>query len=214
MVSPAASSRGRTAWSREEDDLIREHVRQRGLHWRNAEQQFPGRSDDAIRNRFKRLTEEATPRACTDAPRSQSDDAEKRVSWTSKEDALIVQTIQKNKKTSWTALHTLLPSRTPHAIRNRFNRLMRSLGLNGNAACPGTTDCKADATAIAPPTAAAPDATIESSDGMGSGHAVHVDRLLALPMLTEIAMTQFAMGTQCALTARNVSTLQNIVTAL
>lgn len=57
--STRASSINRRAWSQEEDDTIRQCVTQMGMRWRLIAPLLPGRSDDSVRNRWKRLKEEA-----------------------------------------------------------------------------------------------------------------------------------------------------------
>ena len=57
--SAHASSINRRTWSAEEDDTIRKCVEQMGPRWRQIAPLLPGRSDDSVRNRWKRLKEEA-----------------------------------------------------------------------------------------------------------------------------------------------------------
>lgn len=45
----------RRVWSREEDFYIRRHVAELGCQWRRIAAGLPGRSDDAVRNRWNRL---------------------------------------------------------------------------------------------------------------------------------------------------------------
>ena len=47
----------RKEWSSIEDDLIRQGVQRLGCKWRAIAAQLPGRSDDAVRNRWRRLQE-------------------------------------------------------------------------------------------------------------------------------------------------------------
>jgi hypothetical protein len=47
----------RKEWSPEEDEVIRQSVHAHGCRWRRIALQLPGRSDDAVRNRWTRLTE-------------------------------------------------------------------------------------------------------------------------------------------------------------
>ena len=47
----------RKEWSLAEDDLIRHGVQRLGCKWRVIAAQLPGRSDDAVRNRWSRLQE-------------------------------------------------------------------------------------------------------------------------------------------------------------
>ncbi|KAL3930852.1 MAG: hypothetical protein SGPRY_001366 [Prymnesium sp.] len=56
--SARSSSINRRAWSASEDQTIRECVAQMGMRWRLIAPLLPGRSDDSVRNRWKRLKEE------------------------------------------------------------------------------------------------------------------------------------------------------------
>jgi len=56
--SVRSSSINRRAWSIEEDQTIRACVAQMGMRWRLIAPLLPGRSDDSVRNRWKRLKEE------------------------------------------------------------------------------------------------------------------------------------------------------------
>ena len=51
------ASNPRKEWSSTEDELIRNGVAQLGYKWRVIAAQLPGRSDDAVRNRWSRLQE-------------------------------------------------------------------------------------------------------------------------------------------------------------
>ena len=99
---------------------------------------LPGRSDDAVRNRWNRLkaeqgltgplASEAPPPAAKRAASTSSDGASKpeRVSWTKAEDATILSSVQELGH-KWNKLAERLPGRTDHAIRNRFHRLQTML---------------------------------------------------------------------------------------
>ena len=52
----------RKEWSSQEDETIRKGVEQLGCRWRVIASQLPGRSDDAVRNRWSRLQETARAR--------------------------------------------------------------------------------------------------------------------------------------------------------
>jgi len=54
----SSSSVNRRAWSVEEDETIRACVAQMGMRWRLIAPLLPGRSDDSVRNRWKRLKED------------------------------------------------------------------------------------------------------------------------------------------------------------
>jgi len=49
-----AAALPRKEWSPHEDELIRKGVEQLGCRWRVIAAQLPGRSDDAVRNRWSR----------------------------------------------------------------------------------------------------------------------------------------------------------------
>jgi len=52
----------RKEWTTAEDELIRSSVEQYGCKWRVIAAQLPGRSDDAVRNRWNRLREAQAPK--------------------------------------------------------------------------------------------------------------------------------------------------------
>ena len=54
--------------------------------------------------------------------------AAERLSWTGREDAIIVESVEKMGH-KWFRIAQLLPGRTDHAIRNRFHRL-KSIALD------------------------------------------------------------------------------------
>ncbi|EOD36016.1 hypothetical protein EMIHUDRAFT_110461 [Emiliania huxleyi CCMP1516] len=135
----------RREWTAEEDEIIKDGVRQYGYRWRRIASQLQGRSDDAVRNRWSRLKggEEGEPKAGLSkggasgrnaagdtgvtgdggspaAPpvrRRASASGEEggakpeRIGWTQAEDAIIIS--------------SRIPGRTEHAIRNRWQRLLK-----------------------------------------------------------------------------------------
>ena len=109
--------------------------------------QLPGRSDDAVRNRWSRLSDEGPPSrsppqhaAEGDSPpslrqtfRSTSSErsfvggsskSDRRISWTQAEDAIIVASVHEMGH-QWAKVAERIPSRTEHAIRNRLHRLYK-----------------------------------------------------------------------------------------
>lgn len=134
----------RKEWTAAEDEIIRTSVEVHGCRWRRIAAQLPGRSDDAVRNRWNRLKGDkewrpgspagmaweglgpapVPPPASKRTASSSSEGGSKpeRVSWTRIEDATILQSVQELGH-KWNKLAERLPGRTDHAIRNRYHRL-------------------------------------------------------------------------------------------
>lgn len=126
----------RKDWSEEEDAQICESVEKHGFKWRLVAADVPGRSDDAVRNRWNRIKPSeweggSKAKASHCKTRTSADAGEKdRVSWSRAEDELIVRSVSElgNK---WAKIAERLHGRTEHAIRNRYARL-QSLASRGN----------------------------------------------------------------------------------
>jgi len=145
----------RKEWTAAEDEIIRQSMLLHGARWRRIAAQLPGRSDDAVRNRWNRLKQDA-PKAeppkegaageesgAISAPppkRSVISGGEggggkpERVSWTKAEDATILQSVAELGH-KWNKLAERLPGRTDHAIRNRFHRLQTMMGDKQRQPC-------------------------------------------------------------------------------
>jgi hypothetical protein len=111
--------RSRKDWSEWEDRRIHEAVAELGLRWRAIASRLPGRSDDAVRNRWLRLRATTPP-----PPRAKKAPSERvRCGWTAQEDAIIGAAVGQI-GSRWARIAALLPNkRTEHAIRNRWHRL-------------------------------------------------------------------------------------------
>lgn len=128
--------------------MVVRSVREHGCKWRQIAALFPGRSDDAIRNRWKRVRDLpehnggvqvspprkqsrcATLAAAEDAPEvERAEERAERVSWSAAEDDAIMNSI-KELGHRWQKIAARLPGRTEHAIRNRYSRL-QSLANRG-----------------------------------------------------------------------------------
>ena len=149
----ARNTLGRKEWTAEEDAIIMAEVEVNGQKWRVIAAKLPGRSDDAVRNRWKRLSAEAASQASAVADAlgiasgggsSNSDDPPgsvgegegeakpakaakpkaERLAWSKAEDAEIVRCVQAH-GLKWGRISQNLPGRTAHAIRNRFHRLQQ-----------------------------------------------------------------------------------------
>ena len=146
--SPLTGSTGRNGterkeWTAAEDEIICSNVLLLGCKWRKIAALLPGRSDDAVRNRWSRVRPSASPPSVDGmvvAKRTPSDGVSKpervpsdgvskpeRVSWTKAEDLTILSGVVELGH-RWNQLSHRLPGRTEHAIRNRFHRLQTLLG--------------------------------------------------------------------------------------
>ena len=117
----------RRGWSAEEDHLIVAFVGS-GENWPPNWRRLAAiiyerlhfyRSDDAVRNRWKRLQREVKE------PKSYKGPYARRIYWTTTEDALILQFV--GSRPSWKTIASMIPGRTAHAIRNRHARLVSKL---------------------------------------------------------------------------------------
>jgi len=104
----------RLKWCDDEDALILESVETVGKRWRLIAERMPGRSEQAIRNRYYRLSAHA-----------QTLQATSQGSWSTQEDALIMASVQEFGR-KWTVVMQRLPNRTEDAIRNRYARLRKA----------------------------------------------------------------------------------------
>uniref|UniRef100_A0A7S0LT39 Uncharacterized protein n=1 Tax=Coccolithus braarudii TaxID=221442 RepID=A0A7S0LT39_9EUKA len=133
-----SAQHNRKEWAVFEDDVIREGVRELGMRWRAIAAKLPGRSDDAVRNRWARLQGGGSaggllnPMGCAKAgivkpaggvgPRPKREAGQTRQSWTSHEDMIILSSVAEYGR-RWNRITQRLPKRTEHAIRNRWHRL-------------------------------------------------------------------------------------------
>lgn len=129
-TATARNGAERKEWIGQEDEIIRASVLTYGCRWRKIAAMLPGRSDDAVRNRWSRLRETMQGDLPIPQPvkRTNAEEKEKsgskveRVSWTRAEDTIILSSVQELGH-KWNQIQTRLPGRTDHAIRNRFHRL-------------------------------------------------------------------------------------------
>ena len=127
--TPGLNVSKKSYWTPSEDDFVIAYYSVHGPLWREmslalAAQTSYTRSDDALRNRHDRLT--AQRHNCLSS--SKTRERPPRVPWTSNEDETIGANVQTSNigcagRAKWRQLAAKLPGRTPHAVRNRANRL-------------------------------------------------------------------------------------------
>jgi hypothetical protein len=145
----APQRRDRKEWTFAEDEFVLDYFARHGPQWREMSREMAktmphSRSDDALRNRHERILAHLHTH---DSPSSDSSDVSSksnhrprmsgaggggladrppRASWTPQEDEIICDAVslQAGGKPGWQALARKLPGRTPHAVRNRANRIV------------------------------------------------------------------------------------------
>ena len=106
--------------------IVGRGVAELGQKWRAIAGRLPGRSDDAVRNRWKRL---AKARPSPNDPEGAFLSAKPRepirrpprAAWSLEEDQTIVEMVERL-GFKWGKIEQVLEGRTSHAIRNRFYR--------------------------------------------------------------------------------------------
>ena len=131
--------RDRQTWTSAEDAFIKAAVIEHGFAWRRiaadlhrTDPSGPIRSDDAIRNRYKRLEGLGTV-VGQDGDKAMSDAATrrpKREQWSAIEDAIILENVARI-GCQWDSVSKFLSNRTAHATRNRYYRLSTLLDRRG-----------------------------------------------------------------------------------
>ena len=110
-------------WTREEDIAILQHVNIYGQKWSIIADGLPGRTDDAVRNRFIRLQRKMFMQGHS----TRGGDM-----WTPEEDAHIQKAVS-TLGPRWQAIAELLPGRSPNAVRNRHLRVVEVLSATGSS---------------------------------------------------------------------------------
>jgi len=114
-------------WTPEEDETIVRMVQLTGQKWSFIACALPGRTDDAVRNRYLRLQKKMAAAACSNKPAVTSEDlaevqaTKKGDMWTVEEDARIIEGVQHH-GFKWQQIAAMLPGRSANAVRNRYLR--------------------------------------------------------------------------------------------
>lgn len=120
----------RNDWTRDEDRFMCNFYKQHGPMWREMARAMATtldhcviRSDDALRNRFARISNTAPAIRRSTGSASIGSAPYKRSNWTAEEDGVIVELVRTRKgRFIWEEIGRKL-GRTPHAVRNRAARL-------------------------------------------------------------------------------------------
>jgi len=150
-LSPAGLGPAQKQWSSREDEFILVAVAKYGGRWRSLAATLPGRTEDAIRTRWKRLQEQvpreydlgsvlnsgdsplpgSLRRSCAGSDCGDAANTSEawlrgkrieRTLWSAEDDEIILRSVAVFGH-KWNRIMALLPGRTSHAIRNRFHRL-------------------------------------------------------------------------------------------
>ena len=117
-------------WTKKEDETILRTVREVGTKWSRIARELPGRSDDAVRNRYIRI--QRKPSVSTNNPSAEGDEGgEGKVEtvtskrgdmWTASEDEAVLRGVNEH-GLKWQVISGMLAGRSINAVRNRYLRL-------------------------------------------------------------------------------------------
>ena len=143
------STKGKQGWTREEDMKIVQYVQLTGQKWAVIAALLPGRTDDAVRNRYLRLQKkknagESLPGEegaatggnkplMTNEDLRECDGKKKGDMWTVEEDTQILEAVMRYGQ-KWQQISEHVPGRSANAVRNRFLRCCSDAINNGTAA--------------------------------------------------------------------------------
>lgn len=130
-------------WTPQEDETIVRMVQLTGQKWSFIAGALPGRTDDAVRNRYLRLQKKKSSNpsersAVTSADLVECHSTKKGDMWTPEEDALILEGVRIHGY-KWQLIAGELPGRSANAVRNRYLRCTpQALAAGGAGACGAT----------------------------------------------------------------------------
>ena len=116
-------------WTKKEDETILRTVREVGTKWSRIARELPGRSDDAVRNRYIRI--QRKPSVSTNNPSAEATNKEGKVEtvtskrgdmWTASEDEAVLRGVNEH-GLKWQVISGMLAGRSINAVRNRYLRL-------------------------------------------------------------------------------------------
>lgn len=120
--SKADGTLQKQGWTPEEDATIVRMVQLTGQKWSFIACALPGRTDDAVRNRYLRLQKKTSSSQCvTNADLADCQATKKGDMWTAEEDARIMEGVRLHGY-KWQQIASVLPGRSANAVRNRFLR--------------------------------------------------------------------------------------------
>jgi len=139
---PKPGGDGKQGWTEEEDAQIVSTVLEIGEKWSQIAKELPGRTDDAVRNRYKRLqkkkiavaevpdkdtgggsaSSDAAGPVVTSADLLSMDPAKRGDMWSPAEDATIIEGVRMH-GLKWETIEKMLPGRSANAVRNRYLRI-------------------------------------------------------------------------------------------
>ena len=131
LKRPRSDQPCKQGWTKKEDEIILRTVREVGTKWSRIARELPGRSDDAVRNRYIRIQRKPTTTTTAETETMEGDEggAPKDVvtskrgdMWTASEDEAVLKGVNEH-GLKWQVISESLQGRSINAVRNRYLRL-------------------------------------------------------------------------------------------